>query len=318
LTVDALPPSQSPSHRTEPAGTTIGDLLALAIGVALAASLEWYSGWGSQRGPFRGVVPGWYVAFYYFTEGLQKGLVALIPVVIARRVRYGGAIRPAQFLAFTVGVPRLLLSFERLDALGMVVRVPGSLVHYRINAELYDHWMRVELFLALQAVAFAALLRRRLAPWGTSFLLVGVWVALAPAESFVHDFRDAILERVYWPRWRVVGLNDLLLMPFRVFWMVPLVAAVMDQLRSDRRAPTWVDRACLGLALCWFLCVRLKYYIDVYHTPTLSGPYERIARDMIEIVLAMIVSLLMVRCYGPALGRWFFPDRRHRAEDRCS
>ena len=48
-----------PASPTEPTGTTIGDLMALAVGVALAASLEWYSGWAAQRGPFFGAVPDW-------------------------------------------------------------------------------------------------------------------------------------------------------------------------------------------------------------------------------------------------------------------
>jgi hypothetical protein len=318
LTVEALPPSQSPSERTEPAGTTTGDLLALAAGVALAASLEWYSGWGSQLGPWGSPAPRWYVLFYYFKEGLQKGLVALIPVVIARRVRYGGPIRTAEFLALTVGVPRLLLSFERLPALGLVVRAPGRSVHYQINADLYDRWMQTELFLALLAVAAAVRFRERLAPWVTATLLVGFWVALAPAEGFVHQFRDAILERVHWPRWGVVVLNDVLLMPFRVFWMVPLVADVMDRLGGDRRAPTWVEAACLGLALSWFLCVRFKYYIDVYYTPLRPGSYERIVRDMIEIVAAVILGILLVQRCGPALRRWIFPAQLCGAEDRSS
>jgi hypothetical protein len=145
---------------------------------------------------------------------------------------------------------------------------------------------------------------------------VGVWVALAPAEVFVHQLRNAILERVRWPRWGVVGLNDLFSLPFRVFWMVPLVAALVNHLRGDRRTSTWVERVYLGLALCWFLCVRLKDYIDAYHTPALSGSYDRIARDMIEIAIAVLLSLFMVRRYGTALGRWFFPDHPCSAGDR--
>jgi hypothetical protein len=292
--------------------------LALAGGAALAASLEWYSGWGSQQGPFRGSVPRWYVGIYYLTESLQKGLVALIPVVIARRVRYGGAIRPAEFLALTVGVPRLLLSVERLPALGMVVRVPGSRVRYEIIAELYDLWMQIELCLALLVLAVAVKLRRRLAPWVTSALLVAVWVALLPLEGYVHQVRDAILYRLRWRYWGVVCLNELLELPFRVFWMVPMVAAVVDRLRGDRRAPNWVERASLGLALSWFLCVRIKYYIDIYYAPARPRSNEKITLDMIEVVVAVMLSLLMVRRYSAALGRWFFLDRPPGAENRLS
>ncbi len=122
--------SGGPRHaRIEPTVTTIADLLALAAGVALAASLEWYSGWAAQLGAMA-TTPTWYLRLYYLMEGLQKCLVAMTPVVVARRIRYGGPIRPSEFLAFSSSVPRLLMSLERLPTFGYLRahgRKPGQL-----------------------------------------------------------------------------------------------------------------------------------------------------------------------------------------------
>jgi hypothetical protein len=242
---------------------------------------------------------------YYAIEAVQKGLVALIPVVVARRVRYGGPVRPAEFLALNSGVARLLLSFERLPALGLVTRMPGKRVHYQVNIALYDLWIRAELVVCVLAVALAVRFRKRLAPWVTGCLLLGPWVALAPIEWFVHEARDAILERIRLPYWGVRVFDDLVLMPISVLTMIPLVLAVADAVRMHRPRPTWVERACLALALIWFLGVRLRYYSQMSLNQPGSASLILIAIDLVELVVAAAVCVVVTRRYGPAVGRWF-------------
>jgi hypothetical protein len=299
------PGSRPLRARTEPSANTIADLVALVAGVALAAALEWYSGWGSRQGLGGTPAPHWYVLLYYLNEGVQKGLVAMIPVVVSRRARYGGPVRPAEFLALSSGVPRLLLSFERLPVLGLVIQMPGNQVNYQVNIERYRLWMLTELVVSALAVALAAGLRRRLALWVTCSLLVGAWVALGPVEGFIHEGRDAILDRVQLPNWEARLFNDLLAMPFLVFRMIPLVLAATDAFRGDRAGRTWVERACLGLALISFLGGRLVYYSRMSLNRPGGGSLNAITIDLVELMIAMALSLAIVRRYGPVLGRWF-------------
>jgi hypothetical protein len=166
--------------------------VALVTGVALAAALEWYSGWGSRQSLGGTPPPHWYVLIYYLTEGVQKGLVAMIPVVVSRRFLYDGPVRPAEFLALSYGVPRLLLSFERLPVLGLAMRMPGNQVNYRVDIERYQLWMLTETVVAASAVAMATCFRKRLAPWVTCCLLLGIWVALERLTiPCSHSIRNA-------------------------------------------------------------------------------------------------------------------------------
>ncbi len=113
------------------------------------------------------------------------------------------------------------------------MRTAGSQVNYQyVSIELFRVWLLSELIVCVLAVGLAVGLRRRLAPWVTCLLLLGAWIALAPIEVFVQEGRDAILQRVVLPYWGIRPLNDLLLMPFLVLGMAPLVLALTDALEQ--------------------------------------------------------------------------------------
>jgi len=290
---------------TEPSTTTIADLVALVAGVALAAALEWYSGWSSQLGMGASPAPQWYVLLSYLNEGVRKGFVAMIPVVVARRIRYGGPVRPAEFLALCFGASRLVLSFERIPSLGLVVRSPGKQLSYTINIELYNCWMLTQISICALAVGLAAMFRRRLVPWQTCCLLVGAYLALDPIEWFVHTGRDAILDRVQLPSWAVRVGNDLLTMPFLILGAVPMVLAILDRIRRNREKWTWLEHVCLGLTLASFVGIRLKYYGKMGMSMNGSEAIEMIAINAAEIVAALSICLIIVRRYRFRIGRWF-------------
>jgi hypothetical protein len=288
----------------EPTANSIADLVALVAGVALATALEWYSGWAAQQDWVGTTAPRWYVLLYYLIEGAQKGLVAMIPVVIARRLRYGGPVRPAEFLALTYGLARLLLSFERLPALGLVTPTPGSRISYHVEIERYRLWMLTELVMSGLALGLASGLRRRLAPWAIGVLLAVAWAALGPAEGFANEARDAVLDRFSLPIWGAVLFDGLLKMPFRVLWLTPLVLAVVATLRGARTRSTWVERACLGLALAWFLGLKFRDYSQISFVRSGSNLFTAMAIEVIELAVSTGLCLFLILRYGPRFGRW--------------
>lgn len=291
--------------RDEPTANSIADLVALVAGVALAVALEWYSGWAAQQDWGGTPAPRWYLLLYYLIEGAQKGLVAMIPVVISRRVRYGGPVRPAEFLALSYGLARLLLSFERLPALGLVTPTPGSRVSYQVDIERYRLWMLIELVVFGLAFGIASGLRRRPAPWAIGGLLAVAWAALGPAEAFANEGRDAVLDRFPLPIWGVVLFDRLLKMPFRVLWLTPLVLAVAGTLRRGARTrSTWVERACLGLALAWFLGLKFRDYSQISFVRSGSSLITSMAIEVIELVVSTGLCLFIAWRYGPRFGRW--------------
>src|SRR4051812_42077123 len=105
-------PEQSIPH--EPRGMTLADLVVLIVGVGLACSLPWV--WFiPQIMAIHG--PGsrffaWLVLAY---EGLGKACIALTPVVLVRRFRYGGVARPAEFLLALCSLSTLAMAVEHLS-----------------------------------------------------------------------------------------------------------------------------------------------------------------------------------------------------------
>jgi hypothetical protein len=300
---DASPITATQRNRTEPTANTIADLVALIVGVGLAISFEWHSAWAVPLGMGGRGAPRWFGVLRYVDEGLQNGLMAMIVVVIARRLRYGGPIRPAEFLAFTVGVPRLLLGLQRLPALGLITRVPGTELR-SLDIEWFRLWMLAESTLCALALATALAFRRRLAPWVVCCLLSGAWVAQQPVEFFTQEVRDAILLRYHPPIWAVRLLNDLLAMPFVMLAVVPIVAVLFYELRGNRPARTWVETACLGLGLASFVAVEIRICSWFYLGPGWSNPVEQIVVRMAELAFGAIMCVLLVKRYGARFASW--------------
>ncbi len=102
---------RGPTERREPTSVTLADLSSLVIGVALALSLPqlhhptdqisiYGTGWVNP-------MPGWVACLFVIGEVAMKAGLALTPVIVARRVRYGGLPRPADWLAILVGLALL-------------------------------------------------------------------------------------------------------------------------------------------------------------------------------------------------------------------
>jgi hypothetical protein len=82
--------TQRSTERREPISITLADLLALVVGSALAVSLPQLH-WPSDRIAIGNVpVPGWFAWLFVIAEAAMKVCLALIPVILGRRARYGG------------------------------------------------------------------------------------------------------------------------------------------------------------------------------------------------------------------------------------
>src|SRR4051812_12080600 len=94
----------SSSHESagleEPRGITLADLTALVAGFALTFAMPWY---GFQPGEVPWLRPAldWHWPYRVtatIEEGIERICLALTLVVLGRRIRYGGLVRPAEFL----------------------------------------------------------------------------------------------------------------------------------------------------------------------------------------------------------------------------
>ncbi len=302
---DPSRPGVEAAPRPEPRGSTMADLLALTAGVALAASLDWYSTWTQLRTINGATAPGWYIAESFLRESLQKGCAALLPVIVARRVRYGGPIRPAEFLALTLGFPRLLLSLERLPGLGLVYEQPGRPGFYTVNPDTYDLWEQIQAAVGVLAAVLFVLRRRRPPPWVAGLLLVVAWHGAFDGGS--HFLQKGINERliamtdVVQTR-RLIGI--LASFPNAAISFLPFAAAAFDLRRSGRRAWTWVEWAAMGQAVGFMALARAHYLIRSY----LEGPratfLEVRGPGITQTIAAIGLALAIVRRFGPAWRRW--------------
>src|SRR5262245_505119 len=96
------------SERSEPQGLTIPDLLMLMMGFDLAFSLPQLHHLDDammELGGFKIPMPGWSAEFLVLQEVAMKSGLVVVPVILARRVRYGGLPRPADWLALLVALP---------------------------------------------------------------------------------------------------------------------------------------------------------------------------------------------------------------------
>ena len=112
---------------------TLGDLVALIAGAALAASLTWYSQQERSRVLAGRPAPEWYIVLLTAREILRKGCIALAPVILARKIRHKGPIRPGEFAALCVGVDQLMLSLYAWPFLGILRPIPGKKDFYEID-----------------------------------------------------------------------------------------------------------------------------------------------------------------------------------------
>ncbi len=292
--------------QAEPTGMTLGDLVALVAGAALAASLTWYSRQPRVRTLAGGPAPEWYIVLLHAREVLRKGCIALVPVILARKVRHKGPIRPGEFAALCVGFDQLMLALYAWPVLGILRPIPGMKDFYEIDDTHWRAWKVATSSVSALAAVLLTTCRRRLPAVVSGLLLVASWYGLfGPLQTFTLD-AVPYLTRGFYPRLSPLGrtvLSEAIWFPFVVIGMTPTLFAVLDAARR-RPGRTWVEWAGLAFALGWEVCVRGQTFlrqrfgdlgprspaIDAVHTATL--------------ILSILIALVLARLLDRPFRRW--------------
>ena len=87
----------------------------LVVGFALAFSLPRLYHLADRISIGSLPMPGWVVCLFVIREAAMKGGLALAPVIVARRARYGGLPRPSDWLAILIVLPLLHEVIQRSD-----------------------------------------------------------------------------------------------------------------------------------------------------------------------------------------------------------
>ena len=289
-------------ERAEPLGCTLADLIALTLGAAIAASLNWYS--GSFGGYMIGgkVPPSWYISASHFIELFQKGCVALIPVILYRSWRYGRPIRPVEYFPILQGLSQVAFSTSKWPIFGIYYPSPDPPHTIHVNMEAETAWEQAQIAIGLVAVVLFALRRRRSIDWLAGFLLAVAWDRLTEMGGYVYQqwannriwsLRASTMTTILLSNVLVQGPQQL------VGWM-PLAVMLVEWTWSPRRRRSWVEWAAFSLA------VPLPAFYEWR-----SQAHRFIERDLLSAGNAIHLSGKMI-AFGLsyALARWSEPAWR--------
>ena len=235
--------------RAEPLGCTLGDLIALTLGAAIAASLDWYSGSTNAVNINGRAASDWYVSANHVIELFQKGCVALIPVILSRSWTYRRPIRPAEYLPILTGLSQIAYSTSKWPIFGLTYKAPDPPHMTLVNIEAYHVWEQSQIAIGLVAALLFAIRRRRAFDWLAGFLLAVAWVLLTEMGGFVYQqwANDRILSMQGSFMTNVLLSTFLVQWPQRLIGWMPLVVTLVEMIRSSRRRQPWIEWAALGL-----------------------------------------------------------------------
>jgi hypothetical protein len=237
--------------RRGPVGLTITDLLALAFGTSVALALTWYGGL-DEIGQWLSRSP-----YNFFTVVFGRASFALIPLILLRRVRYGGLVRPAEFLILCCGLPELV---EAIDfALQFSLQNQWLYIGKWLAWTPANRWMRRLLISSLSILAFVGwcVTRERMPGWLQSIVLGLAWcgafenVPLVILEAFTNvrlmlELGADSISNVA-QAFERIGLGML----WACFYALPF-ALVLRSLRRDSDSPYWAEWLGLFFAVALF------------------------------------------------------------------
>ncbi|CAN5824025.1 hypothetical protein BH23PLA1_BH23PLA1_24480 [soil metagenome] len=310
--------------RPEPTRMTLADLLALVVGVAIVAALPWLNR-PEFIGPLGGGAgPASYVPLLMFLhEGLGKACLALVPVVLARRVRHGGMVRPTEFLLACVGLPWLSMGITTgLMLVGLSQQFGRPIDTTNIPVEATTRWVQetqaIQAGVLLTVGLFSAISRvvgRRQWPgWFGSVLLMVVWTCalglirgpIWHGGSAWQDVLRSILGTTgllnYWGSMFAWGFGTLL--PIALLYAIPVAAVAFGLRHRSGLQFAWHERAALLLASAAFLAwetamqiIAITRYLGPgeYWSSTLGG--------VAAYLTAALFGLLIIARWLPGWSR---------------
>jgi len=285
---------------------TIPDLIWLSVGVAVAASLGWYHIDVAPRTPAGALMPGLLLTADFATETLMKGCLALFPVEIARRVRYGGPIKAVEFALLNVGLTHLLVRIEQQPWFGLMATSPSAPGSLLVNVDLYDYWQGGILAVSVLALIVAVIRRHRPPPRVVGLLLVMAYYGLSTAGvGYPRSWVNALIARQGFG----LDVSRVLYMflgtgLFQVIWFLPIAAALVEGLGRMGGRWTWVDRAAFGLPVIFEVTAYVRSFFKIYHSPKGIGSDGQYAY-ILMMLGSLGLAVALVKLMGPAWGRFF-------------
>lgn len=107
--------NRPPRDQHETTSLTLADLSMLVVGFALAFSLPRLYHLADRITIGNSPMPGGVVYLFVIREAAMKGGLVLAPVILARRARFGGLPRPADWMAILIVLPLLDEVIQRSD-----------------------------------------------------------------------------------------------------------------------------------------------------------------------------------------------------------
>jgi hypothetical protein len=249
-------------ERAEPRGCTLADLMALTLGAAIAASLYWYSSKSGSITILGRLAPSSYVWFNSFLEILQKSCVALTPVILHRRWRSGGPLRPVEYLPILIAIGQVSFSMWQWPVFGIVSDDPRSSSGKRVDMEAVRIWKLAQCAVGGAAALLVFVRRKRAPDWLFGVLVAIAWDRLVYAgETFYQAWGYEFMTSYDWPNATTRLLSSTLVqLPIGLIVNVPLAIALVDLGRGRARPATWVERASAWLGLSPPLLVQVRYF----------------------------------------------------------
>jgi hypothetical protein len=284
---------------------TMGDLGMVILGVAVALALPTLHDFlhPVARGPKS---PPWVPVIESCEELLQKVCLAFLPVVLWRRSREGGLIRPSELLFAACAAPMVVQQIDREISL-------GSLLDFR--SIVAPSWQQSGTFWLVRCVAWGLFLvsaievtaarRKGRDAIASAWLVVAVLMSFAwvsgPADNLTWwlchwlDPRGAVAPSVW------VGVR------VAVFLVPALIgAAALRELANAHGRPEPMAR--LGLTMAGaVLAVRMVVYLnEMHHTISPPGwsPTAKNALFVCPPLIAGVLSLRLVNLYGRRWDEW--------------
>jgi hypothetical protein len=239
------------AEKPEPLGCTLGDLIALTLGAAVSASLNWHSLSMESMTISGRAVPRWYVPAFQVLELFLMCCVALIPVILARSWRYARSIRPVEYLPILAGLSQVAYSTSKWPIFGLYYKSPGPPYLTLVNKEAQYVWELAQIAIGLVTALLFAIRRRRAIDWLSGFLLAVAWYLLTSKGGYLYQqwANERIVNQAA-SLWIRALLSAFLVQgPQYLIGWLPLAVPIVAWSRSSMRRPTWVEWAALTLHL---------------------------------------------------------------------
>ena len=301
----------------EPKAITLSDLIALVAGVAIVLRIPWVF-WPDPRDRITSS-SSWVPYVWLAGQVLELSCLALLPVIVLRRARFGGLIRPAEFLTACCGLPALTWGAELLlmstfvrSRNGVDPRGPGLIgiprrAYWQWQNGYHWTWEYGLLIAAFTATAALLLGRRRLPGSLRSALLMTVWLGTYETAPWL------LRQSVFFVVTRFVrggtlsGMNGLILvsltrnLPHFMLFSIPFLVAV-EAFRKQKRPRNWLESTGMSFAVLIFMVAETIFLVrnSSDYSPLSMWLRETVLIHVLAMLASISLGLLIARRIGPA------------------